>query len=329
MLHNPGKTKISLCFKTAMLLAISTLFAIESASADLLSYDPFAYGGNPAAGEYALGDEDSGIDPLGGQNPDIGPTPFYTGAWIQSGGDSQAVKALPSLSYPGLAAGQGGIQQETVQFSCCSFGRSAREIAGGLGNGPDRTIYQSFLIDFGSQGEDDPAEFGFRGHELWNGGVGDSFKAVDVFMNHFSGFNDLTLSVTTLSGTTNVPVSGGGLDLNALAGMHLVVMKYVFNRFLPDTVSLYLDPTVGAPEPGMASAHVSVPTSDLLITHMGAYTQFTFSGSTHVPGAIDEIRWGDTFADVTPFVPEPGTLAALAIGTCLIGIRRRRLTVRQ
>lgn len=28
-------------------------------------------------------------------------------------------------------------------------------------------------------------------------------------------------------------------------------------------------------------------------------------------------------------VPEPGTLAALAIGTCLIGIRRRRLTARQ
>jgi len=321
MPRNTGLFTTTVYLKTALLLLILTLVMSNAAQAGLLAYDPFAYGPNPALGQYALGDEDAGTNPIGGQNPIIGPTAFYSGAWIQSGGDSQVVKALPSLSYPGLAPGQGGIQQETNQFNCCSFGRSGRAIAGGLGNGAARTIYQSFLIDFGTQGADDPATFGYRGHELWNGGIGDAFQAVDLFLNHFSGFNELTLRVTTASGTSTVPVSGGGLDLNTLAGTHLVVMKYRFNPIAADTVSVFLDPTVGLGEPGATQAHISVPTSDLFITHQGAYTQFTFSGGSHVPGAIDEIRWGDTFADVTP-IPEPASALLLVVGIGLI--RRRR-----
>jgi len=312
---------ISVSSKVAAIFVLSTFINSNIANSALLSYDPFAFGPNPALGQYALGNEDAGTNLIGGQNPVIGPTPFYSGAWIQSGGDSQVVKNLPSLSYPGLAPGQGGIQQETKQFSCCSFGRSGRALAaGGLGGGAARTIYQSFLIDFGSQGADAPGEFGFRGHELWNGGIGDSFKAVDLFLSHFNGTNVLSLRVETASGDSTVPVTGGG-NLNALAGTHLVVMKYVFNPVLADSVSVFLDPTVGLGEPGLAQAHISVLTSDLFITHQGAYTQFTFSGSTHVPGAIDEIRWGDNFGDVTP-VPEPATALLVVLGACLL--RRRR-----
>jgi hypothetical protein len=136
------------------------------------------------------------------------------------------VKALPSRAHPSLPAGVGGIQQETIQFSCCTFGRSGREIAGGLGTGLDpRTIYESFLIDFGTQGSDDPAGFGLRGHEPWNGGVGDAFLGVELYVNHFAGTNDLTLRVTTASGDMAVPVGGGGPNLGALAGTHLVVMR--------------------------------------------------------------------------------------------------------
>ncbi|MGP1345483.1 MAG: hypothetical protein ACTS3F_02280 [Phycisphaerales bacterium] len=292
-------------------LAIAIAIAITTATtahAAVLAYEPFSYGPNPALGEYALGDEGTGVNVIGGQNPTIGPTPFYSGPWIQSGGDSQVVKPIPSLSFPGFAPGKGGVQQETVQFACCTFGRSGRAIAGGLGTGPARTIYQSFLINFGTHGDDDPAQFGYRGHELWNGGVGIGFTAVDLFINSFAGISDLTLQVTTASGTTTVPVDGGGLDLDALAGTHLVVIRYDFKTFAPDTVTLYLDPTPGLPEPVNPEAEVIVLTSDLLITHQGAYTQFTFSGSTHTPGAIDEIRWGDTYEDVTP---------TQAAGTCL------------
>lgn len=112
-----------------------------TAQAALLAYEPFEFGDVPAEGQYVVGNEDAGTDLLGGQNPVIGPTAFYTGPWIQSGGDSQVVKAVPSLSYPFFPAGIGGIQEETVQFDCCTFGRTGREIAGGLGGGRDpRTI---------------------------------------------------------------------------------------------------------------------------------------------------------------------------------------------
>lgn len=309
----------------ALLLFIQT----PSATAALLVYDPFATGAAPS--EYLAGDDSTGTNVLGGQNPTPGPTAFYSSGWIQSGGDAQAV-VNGSLAYP-LFPSTGGRVTDAVQFNCCSFGRDGRAINGGLGGGLGaRTIYQSFLIDFGTQGTDDPTQFGKRAYEMWNGGVGDSFLAVDLFVNHFAGVNNLTLAVTTPSGTQSQLVGGGGLTLDALAGVHLVVFRFDFDAVNPDMVRVYLDPTDSVESNYAPVASISVPSSDLLITHHGAITNFTFSGGGHVPGAFDELRWGDTFLDVTPFqarqVPEPGSLGLLALG--LLGLRfaRRRGTSR-
>jgi hypothetical protein len=200
----------------------------------------------------------------------------------------------------------------------------------GLGGGRDpQLIYQSFLIDWGTQGTDDPTQFGKRGYEMWNGGVGDAFLAVDLFLNHFSGVTELTLAVTTPSGTVSAPVNGGGLDLPALAmangGTHLVVMKFEFDPSTDDVVTVYLDPTDSVESNWTPAAVASVATSDLLITHHSAITNFTFSGGGHVPGAFDEVRWGKTFASVTPFgIPEPTTLALFLLGAAGLSMARRR-----
>jgi len=290
------------------------------ASAALLAYDSFTVGAGPA--DYQAGDEVAGTNVLAGQNPATGPTAFYSGGWIQSGGDAQAVKNIGSLAYP-LFPQAGGQIQETLQFSCCTFGRSGRAIAGGLGGGRDpRTIYQSFLIDFGTQATDDPTQFGLRGYEMWNGGVGDSFKTVDLFVNHFAGVNELTLAVTTPSGTQSALVDGGGLTLDALEGVHLIVLKLEFDPELADTVSVYLDPTDSIEANYTPAATVSAPNSDLFISHHGAISNFTFSGAGHVPGAFDEVRWGDTFADVTPFLDDPGTevSAPPSLGLFVLGV---------
>jgi len=289
----------------------------------LILYDPFNVGAGPT--EYLAGDDSLGTNVLGGQNPASAPTAFYAGGWVQSGGDAQAVWDVAGLVYP-LFPQSGGLITDSVQFSCCSFGRDGREIAGGLGSGDPRTIYQSFLIDFGSQGTDDPSQFGLRGYEMWNGGVGDMFKTVDISVNHFSGVNELTLSVTTASGTQSVLVDGG-LTLQELEGVHLIVFKFEFERALADIVSVYLDPTDSVESNYTPAATLSVPTSDLFITHHGAISNFTFSGGGHVPGRFDELRWGDTFADVTPFltpVPAPPTLGLFVLSLLGTFLTRRR-----
>ncbi|RIL05027.1 MAG: hypothetical protein DCC71_11910 [Proteobacteria bacterium] len=321
------RTALRTLVSAATLLALA--LSATSAGAALIVYDPFSHDGGPS--DYLLGDESTGVNVIGGQNPTPQPTPFYAGGWIQSGGDAQAV-APGSLVYP-LFPNAGGRVTDAVQFNCCSFGRSAREIAGGLGATREaRTIYQSFLVDFGGQGTDDPSQFGKRAVEWYNGGIGDPALAVDLFVNHFSGVHDLTLEVTTPSGTTSALLGGGGLDLEALAGTHLVVMKFEFrpvnaaNPFTPaddDVVTVYLDPTDSIEANWAPAASIAVELSDLQITHHSASTSFTFSGGGHLPASFDELRWGDTFADVTPFVPEPGTLTMIGIGVAGLAARRR------
>jgi hypothetical protein len=237
------------------------------------------------------------------------------------------------MNYPRFE-NSGGLVTDLVQFNCCSFGRSGRELATPLGLG-EQTLYQSFLVDFGEQGTDAPDSFGFRGVEWWNGGIGDSKLSAQLFVNHFSGVSDLTLAVTSPSGNLSTPLNGGGLDLEALDGVHLVVMKFETHRADPinplatsaddDIISVYLDPTDSIEANWTAAASLAVNASDWMATHHSAGTSFTFSGGGHHPVKFDEVRWGTTFAAVTPFIPEPATVSLAVIGAVggLVMLRRR------
>jgi hypothetical protein len=83
-----------------------------------------------------------------------------------------------------------------------------------------------------------------------------------------------------------------------------------------DHFTLYVNPTPGGPEPvsGVVKNNSNIGT----VAGVTIYSTGAFS--------IDEFRLGETFADVTPTIPEPASLAmALAVVTALTLARLRGL----
>jgi hypothetical protein len=354
--------------RLCLLAAAAALAAVSLAGrseAALKVYDPLHTGGGP--GQYNEGTDDAGPN-LGGQNPVTSPDPtFYSGGWVQAGGDNQAVKNKPSLKYPDFPHGGRGQQEETSQFGCCTFGRNGRPFGdvfglgqNGLGGGRDpETLYGSFLIDFGTSGTNPPwnpadptgpgSNEGKHGFEMWNGDPStdpDTKLAVALHYNFYTAtyynggppnppntdFAQLTLGVKGLGGDVyaagHYQVVGSGYSREDLAatnnGTHLVVMKLEFNNAGgEDRVTVYLDPTDSIESNWTPAASVGVPAGELFITHHSAFSSFQFDGAGNNNGAIDEIRWGDTFADVTPFIPEPSSLTLLLLAGLGLPLRRR------
>jgi hypothetical protein len=91
----------------------------------------------------------------------------------------------------------------------------------------------------------------------------------------------------------------------------LLVLKAQFNA-TSDLFTLYVNPTPGGAEPsGLVKSDANLG----VVNGLTIYSTGAFS--------IDEIRLGDTFADVTP-VPEPGMAAVTCVGACLLLARRGR-----
>jgi hypothetical protein len=318
----------------AAAIAVVALNAAIS-NAALLVHDPFGYAGG--SGDYLLGNgAGSGVDPIGGQNPVTSPdAAFYAGGWIESA--ASAVKnpngphAPGIMNYPNFPRSGGLVTDDDEGWGGFS-GRNGREFASPLGGGRGaRTIYQSFLVDFGTGavGVDE----GKRGVEWWNGGVGDSFLAIDLAMYQWD--TEFDLQVTTAgNGTVRSAVNGGGLDLGDVQGVNLIVMKFEFNpadgtdplatTADDDIVTMYLNPTDSVEANWTPAASVAVNASDLVLTGHSVGSHFTWTGGHIKPMRFDELRWGDTFADVTPFVPEPTslTLMGLSVAGLLLGRRR-------
>jgi len=82
------------------------------------------------------------------------------------------------------------------------------------------------------------------------------------------------------------------------------------------TIAVFVNPTVGLTEPTPTMSAAFVNTSP--INSAGVY------GWQRTEQSWDEIRIGNTFADVTPMIPEPASLGLLVLGGLMTLSRRRR-----
>jgi hypothetical protein len=80
-----------------------------------------------------------------------------------------------------------------------------------------------------------------------------------------------------------------------------------------DRFTLYVNPLPGGPEPLAGTVKFN--------SNLGTVSGFTLYSSGAF--SVDELRLGETFADVTPAVPEPGAMALLPVAFALVRRRKR------
>jgi hypothetical protein len=215
-------------------------------------------------------------------------------------------------------------------------GRVGREFATPWNDStPDATTYyMSFLANFGT------TEFGmgYRTVEFWSEGVDltnpnpDPFRVMEIGYSEYGNYNSAANpgslqqnpATARMAIRTDFPdqdvriLETSPLSFNEDGLTHLIVLKFELNVAAEsDTVTVWLDPT-SITEPGIADALLTE--KDIDIAAMSTISRFggvdlrqaNPAGDPNVEfvpfsnSAFDELRIGETFADVLPPLPYPG-----------------------
>jgi len=307
----------ALCVVVASVVALGALTAaVASAAADLLYYDPFNIGSNPVNGEYAPFTppvtETNPFVPLQGQNPTVGPTPFFSGPWIGSGPSGQFVQTS-SLAYRGTPSSGGSV---TTWFNPESQtggeGRVGRYLTDPWTSTTVGTYYLSYMASYGTVA--DPytnigADLGFRTTEFWpeGGEVGNDVGRFEVGYQGFAGPTDQQVPRTARLHFTG-PGTGGYKYLTDTTfnedndDTHLIVMKFeLSDQPVSDTVSVFLDP-YSVDEPVVPSA--SATNLDFTLSAMSTIT--VFGDPTGIRPVFDDLRVGTSYHDMIPPIGPKG-----------------------
>ncbi len=165
---------------------------------------------------------------------------------------------------------------------------------------------------------------GAEGTTLWSSVLLQDFDAngvqLDFHGSHIGwGTGGVTIELKVVDGMwTLAQKSGLSLCTNIARNIgetYLLVARFEFLNDTTDRVTLYVNPTPGLASPDVAGAILETAGD------FGLLGVRFYPGSNNNSGAMDELRFGDSYAAVTP-VPEPASLAVLALGGLLI--RRRR-----
>lgn len=176
------------------------------------------------------------------------------------------------------------------------------------------TLYLSFLMDSTS----DASQYALNTDNFNNADpLNSGFLHAGVTLTPTGGVTLQTNSFTSGTYDTGPRAAQSVTGLGGInAGVNLFVLKFQFVSGVGDTVSLFLNPTVGAPE-GSATASITT-TGDFAFSAANWY-----AGHSAGFGTLDEIRFASTYAAAT--IPEPSTYAMLLLGAgALVLFRRRR-----
>jgi hypothetical protein len=293
---------LRLCSLTSTALATivtCSTVALE-ATATLYYYDPFITGSNPAAGEYTPGLIDTTLSaPGGGQNPTVGPTPYFTGEWEVVDNAPNATVQETGLSYIGAPAA-GGSQLSNADS------RPRRYLSSPWTAATEGTHYISFLANFGQGDYSDGVQnndMGYRAVEFLN----DANEF--LFSLAYNSFNGTGGAAQQNPATAKIYLDGFGYQI--LQGSpnsfmedgltHLFVVRFDLSATAAsDSVSVYLDPKHPANEPAASATLTGI---DVTLGAVGGMTRYGGSGIAPV---FDELRVADTYAEALPPLPFPG-----------------------
>src|SRR6478736_1457823 len=205
-----------------------------------------------------------------------------------------SVSAFPQivntvLTYPGLTAVNRAYQHAAA---------GAQTTVGLTSSLSSGTKYISYLFKgSGNSGGDTVGVF-FKGNNATSLFAG--FRVPNSAS--LTGFGLGTVNSTTLGGATAL---GSAININNTA-THFIVIKVDFDTAgALDTVSLWIDPPANASVPGVAA---NVVNSTFDVGTIGAFGINITGGYNPI---LDEIRVGDTYGDVTAYVPPPAAPTGL------------------
>lgn len=285
--------------------AATLLAAALPASAQLIAYEGFDYA--------------AGTDNIPGLNGGTG----FAAAW-GTGAGTESVLAS-SMAY---TDGLGNILQTTGGSGYFTGTPAATSMSRSLSaaRGDGTTTWISFVAQrFG------PDAYWAASVQFRSGDTGGTTEKITV--GEISE-NNATLGADAANNWWGLfnQAGAGGSAANTADGYLVTNLTFVLLRVdngvgATDSVRMWLNPNLNV-APDDLSASVTLSGLDLTFDRIRIFSRNGGSGFANAELGVDELRLGETFADVSAFtaVPEPSTYAAL-LGAATLGFvayRRRR-----
>lgn len=276
---------------TCVLSVATAVLAVQPVSAGLIAEDNFD--------TYTAG---AG---LAGNNGGTG----WGGAWATNTTFTTPTVVAGGLSYAnGSVVNNGGANALQFTFTGEAGGISDGVLSRALGASQTGTVYMSLLFrdtvnaDLGAAGSNnDFVQWGFD--------TGTANPPVSSLRRNG------TMQARSTTSAANSDDSG---IVSVLGDTYMLVLKVENSGGNYNAVSLYVNPSSNV-EPGTTDAFKSADSGIASLDNFVSRSAFHEDADTF---QIDAIRIGTEFKDVVP-IPEPGSLALLALGGLLVARRRR------